>query len=566
MSPRLGHTKGRLRVLPRSRIRRVKCGEEKPSCVRCTSTGRKCDFEESQSSTISAVASPLSLSPNTNTVWRERRAFAYYFECAASSIGGELDVEFWRTIVPQVCRHEPAVWDAIITISALFECPKQCRDLLPQRHDNTLILTQNHQDVLAWYSRSVSAVRQRIEQGSVDVFVGLISCVLFICIEAIQGNADGALQLYRQGVQLIIALRPQMASQAAGKASLLEDTIIPIFVRLGAFALSIGGAPVTALLRDTENALMPQFDSLKSAREAIVLLATEIPLFESTCTKHLLETNASHVPEEFNTRLSSLAARLRNWHSAFDKLMTVLRAKGILSQQQIGTGGLLLSYHEMLYVMLETCTSLSLVQFDAYLPNFQNIVEQCANAHKASVRPDGTQPPFTFELNVGLPLWFTSLRCREPRTRRAAFALLHQAPSVQGFYQCSIWAAVGRTIMELEESRAMEMNAAHYTFNLGALEPTGRPSPGSELAPISYLAHADTRPRIPAALFIPEEVRIGPITAFRPMDGFPPGTTEADVAKWNRGLDQPFLRFSRNERGLTGGSCQMVYEYVPLDF
>ncbi|KAJ5502074.1 DNA repair protein rad10 [Penicillium fimorum] len=574
MSVHSDHSKGRSRVLPRSRlgcrtckIRRVKCGEEKPSCVRCTSTGRKCDFEDTQpSSTISVIANPLSLSPNTNTVWRERRAFAYYFEHAASSIGGGLDVDFWRTVVPQVCRYEPAVWDAIITISALFECPKQCPDPLPQRRDNIVTLTQNHQDALGWYSRSVSAVRQRIEQGNVDVFVGLISCVLFICIEAIQGNADGALQLYRQGVQLIIALRPQITSGAASQASLLEDTIIPIFIRLGTFALAIGGAPVTALLRDTENALTPQFDSLKSAREAIVLLAIEVPLFESTCTKHLVEANASQVPEEFNIRLFSLAARLGNWHTAFDKLMTVLRAKGILSQQQVGTAALLLSYHDMLYIMLETCTSLSLMQFDAYLPNFQNIVEQCANAPEASVRPDGTQPPFTFEVNVGLPLWFTSLRCREPHTRRAALALLREAPSVQGFYQCSIWATVGRAIMELEESRAMELNAAHYTPNLGALEPTRGPNPSSELAPISHFAHTDMGSRISTALLIPEEVRIGPITAFRPMDGFPPGTTEANIAKWNRGPDQFFLRFSRHEGGLTGDSCRLVYEYTPLDF
>ncbi|KAJ5373512.1 DNA repair protein rad10 [Penicillium concentricum] len=574
MSVSFNHSKARSRVLPRSRlgcrtckIRRVKCGEEKPSCVRCASTGRKCDFEDTQpSSTISAIANPLSLSPNTNTVWRERRAFAYYFECAASSIGGGLDVDFWRTVVPQVCRYEPAVWDAIITISALFECPKESLDPVPQRRDNTIFLTQNHQDALGWYSRSVSAVRQRIEQGNVDVFVGLISCVLFICIEAIQGNADGALQLYRQGVQLIIALRPQIASGAPGKASLLEDTIIPIFVRLGTFALAVGGAPVTALLGDTGNVWTQQFDSLKSARETIVLLAIEIPLFESTCTKHLVEANTSHVPEEFNTRLFSLVARLRNWHTAFNKLMTVLRAKDILSPQQIGTGALLLSYHDMLYIMLETCTSLSLMQFDAYLPNFQNIVEQCANAPESSVRPDGTQPPFTFEVNVGLPLWFTSLRCREPRTRRAALALLHQAPSVQGFYQCSIWATVGRKIMEIEESRAMAMNATKYTPTLGALEPTSGPNPGSELAPISHSAHTDMGARIPTALLIPEEVRIGPITAFRPMDGFPSGTTEADIAKWGRGPDQFFLRFSRHERGLTGDSYRMVYEYAPLDF
>ncbi|KAJ5963404.1 DNA repair protein rad10 [Penicillium vulpinum] len=572
MSASVDHSRGRSKVHPRSRlgcrtckIRRVKCGEEKPSCVRCTSTGRKCDFEDAQPpSTISVIANPLSLSPNTNTVWRERRAFAYYFESAASSIGGGLDVDFWRTVVPQVCRYEPAVWDAIITISALFEYAKKSPNPVLQGRDSQISLTQNHQDALGWYSRSVSAVRQRIEQGSVDVFVGLISCVLFICIEAIQGNADGALQLYRQGVQLIIALRPQIASGAASQASMLEDTIIPIFVRLGTFALAIGGAPVTALLNDTEHALTKQFDSLKSAREAIVLLAIEIPLFETSCTKHLLQAGASHVPEEFNLKLFSLATRLKNWHTSFEKLMTSLRTKDLLSLQQIGTSALLLSYHEMLYIMLETCTSLSLMQFDAYLPNFQNIVEQCGNAPKASERSDGTQPPFTFEVNVGLPLWFTSLRCREPRTRRAALALLYQAPSVQGFYQCSIWATVGRTIMELEESRAMEINGVHHTPIFGALESTNGPISGSELATTS--SYAVSEPRIPAALFIPEEVRIGPIAAFRPMDGFPPGTTEADIAKWNRGPDQLFLRFSRNERGLADDSCRIVYEYIPLDF
>lgn len=501
-------------------------------------------------------------------MWRERRAFAYYFECAASSIGGGLDVDFWRTVVPQVCRYEPAVWDAIITISTLFESPQQCPDPVLQRRDNIISLTKNRQDALHWYSRSVSAIRQRIEQGSVDVFVGLISCVLFICIEAIEGNADGAMQLYYQGVQLINALRPQIASGAASKASLLEDTIIPIFIRLATFALASGGAPVTALLRGSEHALTERFDSLKSAREAIVLLSIEIPLFERSYAKHLLQAQVPHLPEELNTELLCLVTRLRNWRTAFDKSMTALRARHLLSLQEIGICAHLLSYHEMLHVMLETCTSLSLMQFDAYLPSFQNIVEQSAIASKASVRSDGTQPPFTFDVNIGLPLWFTSLRCREPRTRRAALALLRQAPFVQGFYQCSIWATVGQTIMDLEESYAMGMNAAHNAPDpdYSLLESTKGPIPSSELAASSYSAHADMEPRIPTALFIPEEVRIGPISAFRPIDGFPPGTTEADIAKWNRGPDQFFLRISRKERCLTGNACPMVYECVPLDF
>jgi hypothetical protein len=547
----------------------VKCGEERPSCLRCTSTGRKCDFEERSSPSTISIISPSALSPNTNIVWRERRAFAYYFEFAASSVGGGLDLDFWRTVVPQVCRHEPAVWDAIIAISALFETSKQGLDAFsPQRKKEPAALSQNHQDALGWYSRSVSAVRQRIERGSVDIFVGLISCVLFICIEAIQGNAEGALQLYSQGVQLILTMRPQIASGAipANKAALLEETIIPIFVRLGAIALAIAGTPVTALLRDNETSLAQTFDSLRAAREGIVYLAVEIPLFERTCMKHLIQPHVSHVPEEFITQAFSLGARLNTWHVAFENLMHRLRGKDVLSVQQIGTSALLSSYHDMLFVTLHTCTSISLMQFDAYLPDFQNIVEQCTIALEASVRSDGTQPPFTFELSVSLPLWFTSLRCREPRTRRAALALLHQSPHIQGFYECSFGAAVSQKIMELEESQAMTMNAAYQKANLDTIEPAEGPASGSKLAINSHSTPSELVSRVPTTLFIPEEARIGPIDVFRPSDGLLPGTTERDVAKWNRSFDQPFLRFSRTERGLASDSLRLVYECVPLDF
>ncbi|KAJ5787370.1 hypothetical protein N7457_002360 [Penicillium paradoxum] len=575
MSAHLNRATSRPRVLPRSRlgcktckIRRVKCGEEKPSCVRCTSTGRKCDFDGVlPSSTTSTIVNPLSLSPSTNIAWRERRAFAYYFEVAATSIGGGLDVDFWRTVVPQVCRHEPAVWDAIIAISALFESPQQSPVPFSRYQENCSSLDQNYEDALGWYSRSVSAVRQRIERGSVDIFVGLISCVLFICIEAIQGNADGALQLYSQGVQLILALRPQIASGAipADKASLLEDTIVPIFLRLGAIALAISGAPIGALLRDTQSLSAQKFDSLRSAREAIVVLAVEIPLFESTCMKHLQQTSSSHVSQESMDRAFGLSTRLKNWYIAFEDLMNILRAKDVLSRQQIGSSALLLSYHDMLYVMLETCTSLSLTQFDAYLPNFQSIVENSTIALEASVRSDGTQPPFTFEISIGLPIWFTSLRCREPRTRRAALALLHRAPIVQGFYRSSFGASISQKVIELEELQAISMATAHHKHGIGASESTEQAHLGSDVPPNSQLVQKDMDSSMSTAMLIPGEVRIGPIQIFRPMDGLLPGTTQKDIAKWNRRSDNPFLQFSRHERNLSDSSPRLVYECVPLD-
>ncbi|CAG8090480.1 unnamed protein product [Penicillium salamii] len=548
--------KRRLRISPRSKsgcktckIRRVKCGEERPSCLRCTSTGRKCDFKLEPIIFVNP-----SLSPNTGS--RERRAFAYYFEFAASSIGGGLDLDFWRTVVPQVCRHEPAVWDAIISIGALFECSQKGPNLF-LRQVEPKDLDQNHQDVLAWYARSVSAIRRRIESGNVDAFVGLISCMLFICVEALQGDTGGAMQLFAQGVRLIMALRPMIESGAisASKAELLDDTIIPIFLRLAACALAIDGLPLNVLLENRTPELV--FESLRSARNVIVSLAVEIPMFEAKCIDHMLQTDSSVVPDDLLAQRDILASKLESWYTAF-AAMTNDSNKKIASPEEIGTAALFFSYHEMLYVMLGTCTSMCLTNFDAFIPNFQRIVEQSAITLRASTRPDGTQPPFTFELSVGLPLWFTSLRCRDPQIRRLSLTLLRRAPPVQGFYQCSVGTAIGERIMGLEESFEMGIHAAQP---VKTLEPANKSSPGLEIVASSSAAweiesHAG---------LISEEARIGPITLFRPREGLPKGTKLEDIAEWNRDPGQAFLRFSRNERGLTDDSWRTTYKYVPFD-
>ena len=217
----------------------MKCGEEKPQCLRCSSTGRKCEYASRIISTHTPKASgtitPRSLFPSTPSASRrERRAFAYYFEHAAKYVGGELDADFWRFTVPQICWAEPAVWDAIIAISSLFESSDSSSSLISSTRAFSPAVSQPYQDALTWYSRSVSAVRHGIERGAVDSFVGLITCVLFICIEAIMGSLEEAKKLFEQGVRLTISLWAQksLGGLRTTQVGLLRDTIIPIFLRL----------------------------------------------------------------------------------------------------------------------------------------------------------------------------------------------------------------------------------------------------------------------------------------------------------------------------------------------
>ncbi|KAJ5133949.1 C6 zinc finger domain protein [Penicillium atrosanguineum] len=565
------------------KIRRVKCGEEKPHCARCTTTGRKCDYEGK----FSIVDTPLSLSPNT--VWRERRSFAYYFQNAAPSIGGGLDGDFWNTIVPQVCRNEPAVWDAIISISALFESPEPCPELFSirrgySRSSNAFTLNQNHQDALSWYSRSVSAIRQRIESGRLDIFVGLITCILFISIEAIQGGTEEGLQLYSQGVQLLLNFRVQIMTGTVPvtEAAWFKDTVVPIFIRLGSIGLPFTKGPLKSLLSITESCSTQQSDSLRHAREGLVLLSAEVQIFQLASVEYTREHGTSNILPELTNQQTILLARLKSWHTSVNNLMATLRSKP-LTPQQIGMGSLLIANYQILYIILQTTLTTSQTITDKYIPNFQTIVDQSALALAVTARLDGTQPPYTFELSVAYPLWFTCLRCREPQIRRKALALLRRAPLVQGFHKTKSAISFSERVMALEEQYGIAINRSRNSTPespaSGISSQSGYHGPGVSDLPtldlaafleldFEYSTSLESMPielgMVPISEIIPEEARMGPINVFRPMDGFPSGTTAKDLAKWNPGSDQMFLRFSWNKRDLESDSWATIYEYVPL--
>ncbi|PYI29913.1 hypothetical protein BP00DRAFT_496266 [Aspergillus indologenus CBS 114.80] len=552
-------------------IRRVKCGQEKPNCVRCSSTGRKCEYVKAVAGTFSsasppsatALDHPLAFAPNT--VWRERRAFAYYFERVALFVGGDLDVEFWGTFVPQLCQGEPAVWDAIISISALFETHERPTSLVSVQP-----IDQPQGDALAWYSRSVSAIRQRIERGQIDIFVGLITCVLFICIETLQGREKEALQLFAQGLQLIQALRAQVSSGMIppSKAVLLEDVIVPIFIRLGVIAFSDSASRMGCLLRARTPVWSAEFGSLRCAREALTNLGAETMLFERQCLAELSQVDCFHVSERLLHTQAVFFERLQEWDVAFKRLLDSLHDKGPLSQHQVVNSALLIAYHKTTIILANICVSSLQTMADRCLEDFQIIIDQCGLALDASRRSDGTQPPFTFDLGVGLPLWFTSLRCREPRIRRAAVELLRRAPPVMGFYRSTAAVSFAENIIMLEEGNAMALRPARGTRSAQELaweeDPEGRMHGNRlQLEQGKLVATSENDAQL-ALADIPEEARIGPINVVRQDDSSSPRTMQEGVMNQDSSNEVTGMRFMRNQRDPVQNTWQRVHEYLPL--
>ncbi|RHZ43043.1 Zn(II)2Cys6 transcription factor domain-containing protein [Aspergillus thermomutatus] len=550
------------------RIRKVKCGEERPSCIRCTSTGRKCEYispapsrQVPTSSIVPALDHPLSLAPNS--VWRERRAFAHYSQYAASFIAGGLDIDFWGGVVPQVCRSEPAVWDAINAISALFESPDPSFDFvwLRRNDNNCQSLRPSHSDALRWYARSLANMRSQIDRGSADIRVALITCILFICIETLQGRVEEALRLYQQGVSLIFELRAPGGTRMGSctDSTLLEDTIIPIFLRLGTIALSISGVPVSGLLNEMQDSTRNTFSSLSSARLAMTALAAEGMIFQRTVGEHFaIKGHECPIPLALKSKQEDIQKRLAYWHRAYTNLVD----SSDPSELPSSVTSLLLTFHAATSIVTAVCTEQLETAYDAHLPQFRLIVEQSAVHLEASAGPSGRQPPFTFEMGPGLSLFLTAIACRDPWLRRRALQLLKRAPPIQGLYKCPPGATLAEALMRLEESASVRAGSRECA---GSYDESTRYDELTRLYTFPQNTSSESESTIPLAALIPEESRIHGYCVFRPRDDpWPLG--DLDISKWNRSSDQIYLKFSRNRYDENTKTWRLVHDIVPMDY
>ncbi|KAI1034492.1 hypothetical protein LB504_004355 [Fusarium proliferatum] len=116
------------------RIRRVKCDQGKPVCVRCTSTGRTCDgynpppsssfyssstFTSPSSNSIDACADLKLILPRQSP--QEVRSYRFFLEVTAPSLAGAFYADFWLAEVPRVCMSDAAIWHAVVSLGSAHE-------------------------------------------------------------------------------------------------------------------------------------------------------------------------------------------------------------------------------------------------------------------------------------------------------------------------------------------------------------------------------------------------------------------------------------------------------------
>ncbi|KAK0742197.1 hypothetical protein B0T21DRAFT_125491 [Apiosordaria backusii] len=243
------------------KIRRVKCGEEKPACLRCTSTGRTCDgYDKGSSSAYAryrsspadptrtaelakvefvkacqwseALRSMRRIAPadidGTDT---EKRFFARFrsssstwFDPSTPQYLSPYTVFWSKVISPSTsCCQDEAVKHAVVALGAahtLVQFPNQ-KVLEGFTRDALEVY------VIQQYNKSIEKIQRHVgSTGTDSVKITLICCLAFIFLETVRSNHSVAVTHLVNGLRIL-------QSMPFSVFDCLSDTSIFVWPPLG---------------------------------------------------------------------------------------------------------------------------------------------------------------------------------------------------------------------------------------------------------------------------------------------------------------------------------------------
>ncbi|KAF5588633.1 Zn(2)-C6 fungal-type DNA-binding domain-containing protein [Fusarium pseudoanthophilum] len=392
------------------RIRRVKCDETRPSCLKCTSTGRTCDGYEEVVAKQSPIHGVIVGYGNS----QEARSIQFFIERTLSQLTSFFPDEFWGISVLQVAQYEPSISHALVSFSAYHEAFTNGipGDKIPY--------------ALKHYNLSIMELHASHSSLS---HVHLI----------LQGHTETAIRLFKHGHRMMSQLRQLQHRQATGLDGILNHAQT-LFNRLALqVAILVGDVmPQLSLHCVSGSQLMMvntnyTFSSLLEAREALYAILA----------LRLTETVENSV----------LVTAFSQWSQAFDEL--VISRDGLLFSPTEQRSLALIDLHRRYFNLVLPWESMhnhkDVLSVDNRTGDFEELVN-CASRVLGFEETD-TAPLFHLEIGVVPVLFVVVAWCRDPAIRRRAISLLMSRQAQEGVWSSHLTGRVARRIMEAEEER-----------------------------------------------------------------------------------------------------------------
>ena len=159
----------------------MKCDEKKPSCHRCRSTGRKCDWiRRANPAVIGSTVEGINISIPIQQLRGTSEETSYFqFFCTKTTLqlSGLFGSTFWVQEVLQACVSHPAIWHAAVAVASLQQ---ERRDTICRTPESEEPLSEF---TLGQYVKAMQHLRGLHRQPRPVTEIVLLCCILFICFE-----------------------------------------------------------------------------------------------------------------------------------------------------------------------------------------------------------------------------------------------------------------------------------------------------------------------------------------------------------------------------------------------
>jgi hypothetical protein len=395
------------------------------------------------------------------------RYLEFYHYCAGQKLSSKFDDGFWTKTTLQLAQAEPSIRNALVALGYLTQAEPGSL-----RHARIgFKATHEHKTLFRHYNKAMVCLAQRMSEPSYTTDIGLIACLLFVCIEFIRGDYHTAFTHLKNGFEV-------MAERMAHGDAAIPDSLLGLFNRTMTAALLYG-----MTVPDIFNVSITGPQDYPQLRFGFYEMPTPVPdsyserafaSVEEAQTAHTQLRNASilfirdwgqklflHIPVPLEALIvqKQLIRCLEVWYSS----LQLLEQSGRLSEEDKVKLCVTKLIYYPLYVAMGVATDIDQMQYDRddYTKSFQEIIRNARIVlDYKGLLPNGTSPPppiptanFTFEVSLVPALYYAVTRCRCPATRREALSLLELPLPREALWDAEQHAVVGRRVMEIEEQK-----------------------------------------------------------------------------------------------------------------
>jgi hypothetical protein len=412
-----------------NRIRKVKCDEAKPYCLRCTNTGRKCDgYPNRAQPSLALVRDPGHKVPTLSVL--DGRALDFFEVVAGPALSRDIDSKFWTELVLQLGHREPVVRDALVAISSLYEgLNNEPKSRLPHPKNDFAV---------AKYNSSIHQLSSTHDEATV-----LLTCVLYVCIEFLLGNKQTAIDHCRHGVYIYNKV-------ASGSLPpWIESYLSPLLQRLSMFPYFFGGSVSNfPKIYDFQKIVPTTISSLSDAHQMIDALKVRSIRFIRSGDDFRLG-KSRHLPypiDQWQVQAEILKC-LDDWQAMFSAFKQTFPDPHNTHLAMIE-----MKYH-CAHIWVSSCLVADDIGYDDHLHGFQRIVELArgVDLRQQVSQKEKNPSKFTFEMGFLPLLYFVVIKCREFVTRVQALNLMKElAVARESLWDIQVAFRTGKKLIEIE--------------------------------------------------------------------------------------------------------------------